>query len=200
MPLIVGPGAGAPCVNRAHPFGMRIVQALQHERIHYGKNRRVCANAEREGEYSNSSEAGILRQHPKAVANILQKVFKPVPSPHVTTLLSQRQIVAEASLRRVVGFILDVTYCVRNSIRCLHDPISGVSITFLGSSSSKRNRRRIGAAVIPAAAQYEREDDGCEWLHDASLGGVNGQSNRGRAFQETPKCPPAHRWRVSSWS
>jgi hypothetical protein len=47
---------------------------------------------------------GVLDQHPKTIAHVLQCVFQPAPSPHVPTLLSQSDFVPNSPVRRVPRF------------------------------------------------------------------------------------------------
>jgi hypothetical protein len=80
-------------------------QWLEQGRIHDTEDGRIRTDAEGERDDGNGREAGILRQHPQAVANILKKILKPAPFPHIATLLSQNQFVGESSLHGMVRFL-----------------------------------------------------------------------------------------------
>ncbi len=53
--------------------------------------------------YGCRREAGIAPKLAQSKASVTDHRFEPVPSPHVATLLSEDQVIAEASLRGVVS-------------------------------------------------------------------------------------------------
>src|SRR5690348_10971261 len=62
-------------------------QRLQENRVNNAENSGVSADAEREGEYGNRSEAPRLAQHAQTKAQILYKVLNPIYASRVTALL-----------------------------------------------------------------------------------------------------------------
>src|SRR5580658_3205867 len=59
--------------------------------IDHTEYRRVCADAESDGEDGDDGEAGGLAKHAQAIASVLQEVYKPAPAPRVARyFLSQR--------------------------------------------------------------------------------------------------------------
>src|SRR5438034_99651 len=66
------------CVMRLEyhePLRLRIGQWFDYESVDIAEDRRICPDAEGEGERGDDGESRRLRQHPKPVANILQQRF-----------------------------------------------------------------------------------------------------------------------------
>jgi hypothetical protein len=57
------------------PVSNRPGDRIEENRVHDADDGRRGSNAEREHEHSDGSEAGVLAQHPQAVASILSQLF-----------------------------------------------------------------------------------------------------------------------------
>ena len=88
--------------NEYNPAGVGVREGLQQRGVNEGENCHVGSNTEGQGQYGDSSKAGIFDQDTPCIANILQRVFQPTPSPHVATLLSQNKVVSESPPRGIV--------------------------------------------------------------------------------------------------
>src|SRR5713226_3782735 len=79
-------------------------RAEQHS-IDHTEYRRVCADAESEGEDSDSREARGLAQHAEAEANVLQELLEPNETPHLACLFLHARDVAEFTKRGIPRFL-----------------------------------------------------------------------------------------------
>src|SRR5262249_38166543 len=74
----------------------------EHQTVHQAEDGGVGPDAEGERQNSDGSEAWRFAQHAQAVANVLQEVYQPATTPHVSRhLLSERdtsKFVARSSL------------------------------------------------------------------------------------------------------
>ena len=67
---------------------MDVGQRPQQNRIHNGKDRRICADAERQRYHHDEREGRVFRQCSYAEANVLRELLQQCPGTDVTDALS----------------------------------------------------------------------------------------------------------------
>src|SRR5215472_6410594 len=79
-------------------------QKLQRNAIEHRENTRVHSDPERDCQDGDHREPGILRQRPRAVAEVMNDLFKPGPAPGVAGLFLEECGITECTHGGVAGF------------------------------------------------------------------------------------------------
>src|SRR6266508_1600545 len=122
----------------------------QKQRIDDAEDRGVCANAERQGQYSNQREAGILEQHSQAIPQILKERIDDSESTHLAIHLLQQCHVSELAARGPSGLDLghplaDISLGEQAQMRL--DLVVELSIRLTISEQSSKSRYQ-GAQIV----------------------------------------------------
>ena len=81
-------------------LGMRVGQRLKQNRIHHAENCGVGADAQRQRQYRDGSEAGVFAQHAKCIARVLQKCLEPGRAAQFAVGLAQLRSPSQPDARR----------------------------------------------------------------------------------------------------
>ena len=73
--------------------------------VHHGKNRRICADAERQREYSDEGESGILGERPESVTDIARQRFDETYAASLAVFLLDLLEAAELEARAARGLL-----------------------------------------------------------------------------------------------
>src|SRR5207253_2037903 len=87
------------------PLRLRIGQWFDYESVDIAEDRRICPDAEGEGERGDDGESRRLRQHPKPVANILQQRFDEGHAARIAMFLFELFHSAEFQTREALCFL-----------------------------------------------------------------------------------------------
>ena len=87
-------------------FRILVGKRTEQHSIDHAEYRRVCADAEGEGEDGDGGEAGGLAQHAEAEANVLQELLEPNETPHLACLFFDAGHIAKFAQRRITCFFL----------------------------------------------------------------------------------------------
>jgi len=75
------------CGSRQWLESQPLRNGLQEECIHEAEDRQVSADTESQRKNCNQSEAGMLQQHPRAVAQVLPNFFNPAHTARIAAFL-----------------------------------------------------------------------------------------------------------------
>src|SRR5712692_8947000 len=92
-------------VHRDQPVWFWIRQRFEKHTIDEGEHHRRGANAQSERQQSHSHEPGPLPKGTNGIANVLKKIRKPAPSPHVPPRFCRNSDVPEFPARGGPGFL-----------------------------------------------------------------------------------------------